>query len=453
MRKASRDAWTASLYDRGHDHRDWGFISVLQRQYRVLGYHWLDTVMAMAVFLLPAIALVAPTGYSWGASLLLIGAVTVFFTRRSLRQAWQPLPLGLKILIGFMLAYAAIWIGDAAWRGEGVREFDRPSRFLFAALCLVALSQCRLSQAWLWAGLCVGGIVTGYVAVWQKFIEGMTRASGTAQTIQFGNIAMMIGLMCLAGLIWAGAQRHRKLWISLLLIGAMGGVLASFLSGTRGAWLAPLAALPIGLWAAARLGHKKRICVLLPLVVVIFYMSIYFIPETGVKSRVDTAAAEVRDYFVNDDRGGSVGYRFEMWRGGWILFSESPVIGWGENAYIERLRALGEEGVIAKGASRFTHGHNEWINVLAKRGMIGGLILFGVYLAPLIWFARHGRAQAGQLVHSNRLGLAVAGMLLPASFFVGGLTQVGFNHNSGAMMYAFMLAVLAGLSAQTDYAK
>jgi hypothetical protein len=44
-------------------------------------------------------------------------------------------------------------------------------------------------------------------------------------------------------------------------------------------------------------------------------------------------------------------------------------------------------------------------------------------------------------------------MLLPASFFVGGLTQVGFNHNSGAMMYAFMLAVLAGLSAQTDYAK
>jgi hypothetical protein len=47
---------------------------------------------------------------------------------------------------------------------------------------------------------------------------------------------------------------------------------------------------------------------------------------------------------------------------------------------------------------------------------------------------------------TQRLALATAGLVLPTSFIVGGMTQVSLNHNSGAMMYAFMLACLVGLS-------
>ena len=413
---------------------------------------WLDHYMAAALFLIPAIALVAPTGYSWGAALLLIGAVVTVFARQSLPQAWSPLPLLVKAIIGAMLIYAAVWIADAALRGEGVREFDRPSRFLFAALCLIAITQCRIHQAWLWAGLGVGGIATGAMAAWEKLVEGASRASGTAQTIQFGNLAMMMGLMCLAGLLWAGTQHRHRVWQLFLSAGAIGGMSASFFSGTRGAWLMPIVMGGIGLWAAMQQRRLRRYLWVAPVMLAIVYGAAYLAPQTGVKSRVDTAATQVVRYFADDQRGGSVGYRFEMWRGGWILFTQSPVIGWGENAYIANLRALGEEGVIVKGASRFTHGHNDWINVLAKRGAVGALILLALYGLPIVWFMRFGRRHDGDDARgpssyaTQRLALATAGLVLPSSFIVGGMTQVSLNHNSGAMMYAFMLASLVGLS-------
>ena len=39
-------------------------------------------------------------------------------------------------------------------------------------------------------------------------------------------------------------------------------------------------------------------------------------------------------------------------------------------------------------------------------------------------------------------------MLLPVTFMDFGLTQVFMEHNSGVMMYAFMLAVLWGIYSQ-----
>lgn len=81
---------------------------------------------------------------------------------------------------------------------------------------------------------------------------------------------------------------------------------------------------------------------------------------------------------------------------------------------------------------------------------MGGLILLALYGLPIVWFMRFGRRRYGDgrppFYATQRLALATAGLVLPTSFIIGGMTQVILAHNSGTMMYAFMLAVLVGLS-------
>jgi len=410
-----------------------------------------EQLLTLGVFLLPALALVAESGYSYGAVVLLIGAVSYRFAHRRTWPSTPALPGLVKVIVAVMVVYALVWMADAALRGEGLREFDRPSRFLFAAFCLVVLARARIPATALWLGLAVGGIGAGAIAIWQKLIEGMGRATGFAQTIQFGNASMLFGLMCGAGLIWA-VQPHRPAGrrialVLVLVLGAMGGITASFLSGSRGAWLALGPALLIGGWAAWQLGRARLYLMTVPVALAVLVAGVYLHPATGVEHRVTSAVDQLERYFEDDQRASSVGYRLEMWRGTAQLFAERPLTGWGELGYIERLRALGEAGVIHPTASRYTHAHNEWMNTLAKKGLLGGVILLGLYLVPTVWFLRSGagaaRQRSGDTVAPS-LALATAGLLFTLGFMATGLTQVNFNHNIGAMLFAFMTAVLVG---------
>lgn len=410
-----------------------------------------EQFITAAVFLFPALVLTVPGGYSVGAVALLIAAITHLVAHRRTWAQHPPLPAAVKAVIAFMIIYALFWMGDAALRGEGVREFDRPSRFLLAAFCLSVFARARIHQAALWLGLAVGGMGTGGLAVWQKLIEGHSRASGFAQTIQFGNAAMLIGLMCLAGLIWASSQpttqRGRALAVAALLLGGIGGLTGSFLSGSRGAWLALGPAIVIGMWAAAQLGHTRRYLVFAPIALAVMIAVVYLQPATGVEQRITSAAQQFEEYLDGTDRESSVGHRLDMWKGAWRLFEARPLTGWGERGYIQETLRLGESGYIAPRAARFTHAHNEWFNTLAKKGFAGAVILLGLYLMPVVCFLRLGHGASGNASpSSSAAALAAAGLLFTFGFIATGLTQVNFNHNIGAMIYAFMTTVLVGLS-------
>lgn len=387
---------------------------------------------SLAVFLLGSIALVVESGYSVGSALLLLGGLYVLFTPRRpqlQREDW--------LILGVLVAYGLVGILEVTVHQAGSRYLDKPLRFILAtsAFALVRAYPPRLS--WLWAGLAIGGVLTAGWAVWQKFFLGIERASGFTYVIQFGNISMLTALLCLAGLGWAWAQPQRGRWVGFLLLGALGGLLGSLLSGSRGGWVGlPLVLLV--LYRAYSDFFSTRLKIAGVSAVLAAAAVIYSVPQLGVQARVHAAVSDVQEYRKGNAET-SVGARFEMWKGALQLFAQKPVFGWGDKHYEPAMEALADEGQISEAVRGFGHAHNEFMDAAAKRGVLGILALLALYLAPLKLFGRS--LQSSNL---TRRSLATAGVLLPVAYIDFGLSQVFFAHNSGVMIYAFWLVTLWG---------
>ncbi|MGY4877620.1 O-antigen ligase family protein [Vreelandella aquamarina] len=391
------------------------------------------TTTNTAVFLLTALALVVPSGYSLGALILMLAGLGLM-----LRRGLPVFSRQDGAVIGVLLAYAIVSITRALWDGQGSRGLDEPLRFIFAIPALYWVMRYPPSQAFLWSGLAMGAAAAGSWASWQKLVEGVDRATGYTHVIQFGNLSMLMGVLCLAGLGWAAvAPRYRRVWVAVLLLGAIGGVLGSLFSGSRGGWIG----LPLVLLVLYR-GYGRHLTVRLKAAAGVLILlgagTVYGVPQLGVQERVHQAVSDVQLYISGENRATSVGARFDMWRGAALLIAEKPLTGWGSNGYAEAMSELGENGVIGSYAAQFEHAHNEFIDALAKRGLPGLVALLALYLVPMRLFYQGFDGP----IHQR--AVAVAGVLLPVTYIDFGLSQSFLTHNSGIMMYAFLLVVLWG---------
>jgi len=388
---------------------------------------------SLAVFLLSAIALIVPSGYSLGAVMLLLGSIVLLIKQPTLglkRQDW--------LVIAALVAYASIGMLEAWWDGQGSRGIDKPIRFLLAVPTLLLIMAYPPRLGWIWSGLVVGAIGAGGWAGWQKLAEGEWRATGYTHVIQFGNLSMLMGILCLAGLGWAWVQPRRILWLTLLLVGALMGVLGSLFSGSRGGWVGiPFVLLVLYRGYACHLPGLIKGGLLVSLVA--GFSLVYALPQTGVESRFHEALNDVSLYLSGENQATSLGARFEMWKGAFYLIQEKPFIGWGDNGYQEGMQILADKGAVHPVVTEYGHPHNEFLNAFAKRGLVGLGVLLTLYLIPMKFFAR----QLGSPNLELR-SLSVAGVLLTVAYIDFGLSQAFLIHNSGVMMYAFLLAVLWG---------
>lgn len=384
-----------------------------------------------SVFLMGALVLIVPSGYSIGAVLLLLASAALV-GRSSYSLSAQD-----RWIILALVTYGVV-VGVLAVIDHGSKGFDKPLRFLLAVPVLLLILRTPPRQAWLWSGLAFGAIGAGSLAIWQRRIEGQERVDGFLQVIQFGNLSMLLGVLCLAGLGWAVVQRHRSMWVILLLVGALFGMLGSLLSGSRGGWIG----LPVIGFVLYR-GYGRQLSISFKLAalaaILILVTAVYAVPQTGVQNRVQAAVYDVSLYVSGGERDTSLGLRFEMWRGAAQLIKERPLLGWGDTGYSNGQYELAEQGVISFAAAEFDHAHNEFIDALAKRGIVGLAVLLMLYMVPIKMFA------SGLLHPDLRIrALAVAGTILPVAYIDFGLSQAFLTHNSGVMVYAFWLAVLWG---------
>ena len=109
--------------------------------------------------MVPGLALWLPSGYSYGAVLLLLATLAsapLWWNRPAPQAAWW--------LTAAFSCMAALWMLDvgATW---GWGSMDRPVKYLLALPCIFFLMAFEPRAAWLWMGLAVGAVGSGLVAL------------------------------------------------------------------------------------------------------------------------------------------------------------------------------------------------------------------------------------------------------------------------------------------------
>lgn len=386
-------------------------------------------------FLVPGVALWLPSGYSYGAALLLLCALA------GGRWWWgRPVPREGWWLAGAIATMGALWSLDAgvAW---GWGSLDKPAKYLVALPCLFFALAFAPRSRWLWWGLAVGASGSGLLALYQMEVQGLARANGFTNAIQYGNLSLLLGLMSGAVLLvqWARwSHAHKLLWIVAIVLGCTG----SLLSQSRGGWLALPVALPVCGWLLSRHGQRWVLHGLAVVALVVAALS----QVPGVQHRLAEAQQEVQNYQRSGDGGSSVGHRLAHWRLAWAMGLDRPWTGWGRAGYeAEKARRVAA-GQAHPMVLQYGHAHNEVLDLFAKRGILGVCVLLLFYAVPLAVFwptaARVRDPQGG--LDREALSLYLVGLLVPLSYIGFGFTQAFFAHNSGNMFYLFMCVLVLG---------
>ncbi|MDX1756773.1 MAG: O-antigen ligase family protein [Marinobacter sp.] len=352
--------------------------------------------------------------------------------------------------LGFMLAFVAYFalVGlTLLLHGEDVSEFDLLSRCLAAALVLAFVLKYPPSMTAFYLAAAIGCIAAGLFALYQGVLHDVSRVSSFDNPVHFGNGAMVLAVVSLSGLIWGRAAPMPGFWAALMVAGFLGGLTASLLSGTRSGWVA----LPlfIAVWLAAYWpeirAHKRWAAIAL---VATSALLLFVVSLPGVQFRIDRALDEFQGYVQDGRNATSVGLRLDMWKTGLTAFQQSPFIGVGPTAYESIEREMIDAGEVHPNIADFRHLHNQFIDVLAKAGLVG-LIGYLLMLAiPCLLFLRHLRSPS-----SATRALAVAGACFMLGHGAFNLTQSLLERNIGVMMFAFMPVFIWSLLARQEVAR
>ena len=380
------------------------------------------------VFLIPALSLIIDSGYSYGSALITL--LALFFAPR-LRHYFKSLDVEDKLLISSFVVYFFLFALSIGLDGWHTRELGRPSRFLFAAIALILLLKIHIAPSFLLAGIITGAAGTGILALYQYYWLDIPRPSGHQIVIAFGNDSLLLGLLaiCCLGLM-AGRSIYLK---AIVLISAALALTAFVLSGTRGGWLA----VPLIFFIAWHYRSMVRIRTLLACfaIALLFFSALLLIPGSSGYDRIKLASNNLYLYFKGDKAATSTGLRLEMWTSSIYSFKENPLLGTGQYGNKESKQRQIEQGLVIPEISDFGHAHSETLTTLSHRGIVGLLSLLSIYFIPLLFFYR--RLSSTGNIHAFALG----GCVLVLSYFIYGLTQAMFFHNSGVVIYAFYIII------------
>jgi O-antigen ligase len=387
----------------------------------------------LLAFALPCLSLVTEFGISLVSYLVLLTALARFNAcRAALGRHWANIRwVVLAFLFNFMFVLFCFVVRPQATSNH----LEKPLRMLLAVSALALVLAFRPRRRCLWWGAIAGALACLPLVAWQRFDLDMVRPGGLVNPITFGDLALLLGLLSLVGGIDLRLARKNVL---LPVAGALAGLLASLLTGTRGALVAllPAAAAFLGLSHVLR----RRVVAGLLLASVALVGCAYFVPALGLQDRMAEGIADVRAWDGGGNKVTNVGIRLELWKGALMLVREHPLFGVEPNLLRQHLVRFVDQGRLDPVVLTMPHLHNAILQSLATGGIFGLLAWFGVFAAPFAYFVRALRETAA----SRQFAPALAGLLVVTSYFCFGLTEVIFWSVKGCLFYALLVFLLVG---------
>lgn len=248
---------------------------------------------------------------------------------------------------------------------------------LFMGARLVGVTHRQLSKV-----ACLAAMAYGVIALGEVFIEGRGRAWGGVYENRFGQYAIWLFALCILHIFLNDACSKVSRYI--LLVAAFLGLIAAWLSGSRGA----LSALPVLaiLLLLRSLNWRNGLFMAAALVIFIEASCYLSIP---IYERFVVLYKEVFQYFSEPIfTATSIGLRLELARVSLVTWFEHPLLGIGYVSMRQLYESHPSLGVPDPGILAIPGFHSDWFQVI---GIGGGLLLLSL-LATILWLftrARH----------------------------------------------------------------
>ncbi len=389
--------------------------------------------MQLAFFFFGALCVAFPSGYSVSFIFLFLMALPRLWQR----AYWQGLSPEMKIL-AILFVTCFLFSALATWLDHGsLKQIDRPSRLLALALMLPLICRYQPKFSVLFSGVGVGAIIAGAIAIYEKLYLHEERAFSAIMPIQSGDISLSLGLLSLCAFAWYYRQGLRN-WVLFYAIATIGGVAGSFLSGSRGGWI--LLPLLLIIWYRSFCHWYSTRLKLAIFSAITLCLLALFIPQLGVKERLQDTRNEISEFISGKNPDTSTGFRIQLWQSAWRSFLEKPLLGWGPNSIRESQQEQFEAGTLSASAYQFnSHAHNQYLDNMAKYGLIGLGMLLALFLVP--WYLGNRLAGAHEKEGAGYT-LLVASRLHILATMNYCLSQAFLNHNTGMIFYPFMVTLL-----------
>jgi O-antigen ligase len=306
---------------------------------------------------------------------------------------------------------------------------------ILVPLVAIAISCLKMTEQQFYKIFILAASYTLLLAIYIVYYQ-VPRSQGVLESpIILGNLGVLFGVV---SLIISFAVKGWT-WKALGILFFFSGITLSFLSASRGGWLAIILALLTILSLVQVEGRIKKahiVIFILSLLTLLLYLFWDFLP---IQVRVEQAIQGFKSYLEGDYRS-SVGYRFEMWKAGWYGFLDKPWFGWGFTNYNEVFKKYLELGLVrGNGNLLFGHPHNDFIQILVEFGLVGFIIVMSAFIYPLIFFLKQAFSYPKH--HIQVLYLALIGIIMIEAIFEFMLTNRGVT-----IIYVFYFYIVMTLS-------
>ncbi|TCP93216.1 O-antigen ligase [Cricetibacter osteomyelitidis] len=401
----------------------------------ILKTHKIQILVNIAIALFFLLLLLFPKGYNY--SPLFLGVIALGYLIYYLaikKQKWHLIKEEKWLAFSYVF-YFAVFVLSLAVHQDKLNTLDNPTKVLLFVPLLLLFRQFPINLNMLLHVIPWGAFIAGAISIYHRFIMHHPMGFGDKiMHIQGGGMAMSLAMFSLVVTIYFAIQKRYKL-TALYLVFTLMGMMSSFLSTARGAWIGlPFVVLFI-IWTYRRSLSKTALTSFFGLITLLVVV-LTFMPHSQIIKRFNQAQSDITKYVEKNNGATSLGARFDMWKSAWLAVQEKPLLGWGEAGIRQKKQQQAKEKIIHQEAVRFGHAHNQYIDDSAKRGIIGLFALLSVFFVPLILF---WRKLNGATLEQKTVALLGTVHIVSMMFYC--LSQGFFAHNSGNIFYFFLVIV------------
>jgi O-antigen ligase len=374
--------------------------------------------------------------------LLLIAILMWAFQKNSAESCWAICKKYWPLHLAMCAALIAVLLHQLAQAKFSIRLYDLPSRLaLFGVMFWLMLQMpLQLLEKIKWGFIC--GALLYVISLYIHTEGGKIHIStvNSFSVIFSSELALLMGVFSLLSIGWVTGQNtssraFASLTLALQIAAGLAGLVAVYLSQSRGAWLAvPFMAVLVTVTLLRKQATRSKVFVCLIFLVALLTLAF---STPIVQDRLREAKNDLVELTTKENWNSSIGYRFQLWNASWIMFTEHPMIGVGKENFSRELHTLNQRGVITAEAAEQYHSHNELLYGMSTLGIMGLLAILMTYFAPAYYFGKY-------LFHADR-GIqcaAAMGISLCLGYIIFGLVDVMYGWNMCNVFYCLASAVL-----------